>query len=291
VEPPYFLRARNLDIQNLLVFVARTKGRSVVVGPEVESTLSLDLERDSILEIEGEVVRASGASSLVTGNTVLVGGAARVASAKRHPLQVLLAGGGEHKGRRVTLYFTRYRLTNLLRLLADVSKRQFEVAEGLEDWVSIAANEVRWTEILDVLAVTSDLVRQEVNGTIRVSRRGDNSPRFSPLGRDLVDEPYDPRTPHEVGEGRCAPPLGDSEPSQVKLVAVMAGPTGPEALMRLPNYGKPYVVRRNSCIGPAGGLVSSIERDRVVVFERRLRADGTGAAAERVLELDGEQRF
>jgi len=290
---PYSLRTRGADAQSLIGFVSRLKGRTVVVGAEVEGTLDLDLERDSLLQLADEVVRASGAGSLVFGNTVLVGGPARLASASGHPLRPLLMDG-EYNGRRVTLYFTRYRLTNLLRLLAGVSNRSFEVAEGVEEWVSISASEVPWTRILDALLVAGDLSSRDADGMIRVSRRGDGSPRFSPLGRDLVDVSYDPRAPPKERDGRCAPPLGDSDLSQLRLLAVMTGPAKPErfvrlpeALVRLPN-GKPFDVGGNTCIGSAGGRVFRVERDRIVVRESQLRADGTRDVVERVLALDGE---
>jgi hypothetical protein len=282
----YLLRARGADVHGLLGFAARSPGRAIVVGPEVTGTLSLDLERDSLPELEEEVARASGAGSLVMGRSILVGGPARLAAARRHPQLPALARG-DYKGRRVIMQFTRIRLSNLLGLLADVSQRPFELADGVEERVSIGARELRWTELLDVLAVAGDLTRQEADGAIRIARRGDAAPRFTRTGREIArDEPPEPSTSGKPRKNRCGSPVGEVEVARMRLVAILIGIPTPEALVRLPS-GKEYVVRKGSCLGLEGGTVTSVERDRLVVLDDPGSPARTHRDGEQVLNLDG----
>ncbi len=260
------------------------RGQGTIIGPEVGGMLSLDVERHSVSEIEREVVRASGVGSLVMGNTVVVGGPPRLAAATNHPLRPLLAAR-EYKGRRMTLTFTGARITNVLRALARASERQFEVTEGIEGRISIGVCEAPWDEILDALAVSNDLTVQVVNGTVRVSRRGDGSPHFLPLSPKFIDDSGAPQTERE---GRCAASLDKYEPSQLHLDAVMTGPPPlPVAFVRYPN-GAHTTLRKNYCTGSAGGVVSRIERNRLVFMDRQLGTSGTEVTVERILVLDGE---
>lgn len=282
----YSLRARRVAVPDLIMFVSgNARGRSMVIGPEVGGVLSLDVDRRSVLEIEGEVVRASGAGSLAMGNTVLIGGPARLAAATSHPSRPLLAGRA-YKGRRVTLTFTRAPITNTLRVLALASECAFEMTEDIEGRISIGAYEAPWDEILDALAVSSELTTQNVNGIIRVSRRGDSSPHFFPLGRKFVDDPGVLRTERE--QGRCAANLDRYDPSQLHLDAVMSGPPPlPVAFVRYPS-GTHAILRKGSCTGSWGGVVSRVEHDRIAYTEHQLGADGTEALVERALMLEGD---
>lgn len=260
------------------------KGRCTIVGPEVGGVLSLDVERYSVSEIEDAVVRASEAGSLVSGNSVVVGGTARIAAATTHPLRPLLAGR-EYRGRRFTVAFTRVRVTNVLRTLALVAGQPFEVTEGVEDRISVGAWEARWDEVLDLLALANNLTAENVNGIIRVWRRGESSPRFVALDSKFVD---DAGMPQAEPVRRCAASLDEHESSRLHLDAVITGPPPmPVAFVRYPN-GSHAMLRKGQCTGSAGGSVSRIERSRLVITGHSPAADGAEAVAERVLTLDGE---
>jgi type IV pilus assembly protein PilP len=83
---------------------------------------------------------------------------------------------------------------------------------------------------------------------------------------------------------RCATPLGRFEIEQLRLVAVVTGLEDPVAMVEAPN-GVGYSLRRGSCIGKNGGVVSAVRSDGVVVGEWVIRADGSRDATQTVLRL------
>ncbi len=86
---------------------------------------------------------------------------------------------------------------------------------------------------------------------------------------------------------RCATPLGRFEIDQLKLVAVVTGLEDPVAMVEAPNKVG-YAIRRGSCIGKNGGVVSAVRSGEVVVAEWAVRADGTRDRSQTVLRLPRE---
>ena len=86
---------------------------------------------------------------------------------------------------------------------------------------------------------------------------------------------------------RCATPLGRFDLDQLKVVAVVTGLEDPVAMVEGPN-GIGYTVRRGTCIGRNGGVVSSVRSGDVVVGEWLVRADGTRERTQVLLSLPKE---
>jgi Tfp pilus assembly protein PilP len=279
------LRARGADAHGLIRLLARLDRKNTVIGPGVTGAVRLDVTKDSLHGLEGEVVRASGADFVILGgNFVLVDVPVRIEAAKVHPVRRLL-DGDEYEARRVSLDFVQIRLVRLLHILEDVTKRPFEVAEGVDARVTVIAKNVPWNKLLDVLVVAGDLSRTPVERSIRVARRADRTPRFSPV-QDLDDVAAGGAT-ETSPSNRCRTRLGGSKLIELKLVAVVTGIEDPVSLVRLPD-GSEHEVRRGTCVGAGGGVAMRVERDRVVVQEIEVRDDGSGEPVERVLALDAE---
>jgi hypothetical protein len=283
----YSLRARGAQATGLIRLLADLERQKTVIGPSVNGTLRLEVKGDSISILEDQVVRASGASSLVLGHFVLIDAPDRIEAAKVHPVRRLLERGG-YEARRVTVDFTQIDLVRVFRMLAEVTKRPFEVGDGVDTQVTVIARDVPWNELLDALVVAGDLTRVPVDRSIRISRRGDRTPRFSPVPGLNDGVPADATAAQPRRPSRCQTPLGRFELSELKLVAVVTGLEDPAALVRMPD-GSEYAVRRGNCIGNAGGVARRIDRDRVAVEEFEVEhADGNQGPVESVLELDGE---
>lgn len=85
-------------------------------------------------------------------------------------------------------------------------------------------------------------------------------------------------------ENRCNTPLGRYEIDQMKLVAIITGLEDPVAMVEIPT-GVGYTLRRNSCVGKNGGVVTAIRGDEVLITEWIVRADGTRDSTQSVLRL------
>jgi type IV pilus assembly protein PilP len=83
---------------------------------------------------------------------------------------------------------------------------------------------------------------------------------------------------------RCSTPLGRFDVEQLHLVAVITGLEDPVAMVEAPN-GVGYSVRRGSCIGKNGGVISAVRNGELVVSEWAIRADGTRDKSQTVLKL------
>jgi len=274
---PVTLRARSVESDTLIAWVSdeyAAQRRSLVVGPEASRPVTLDVE-GSIPDVQDAIVRASGAGTLALGRATLVGGPGRLRAARASAEAERLASGG-YRGRRVTAVFHRIRLLKLLGLLADVSKRRIEVAEGVEQRITVAVANMPWDEVVDALAAACGLtVRQEGVAT-RLARRDDVTPRFSPIALDLSDEPRPtPRAFAIAAPGHCNSPLTEVELGELKVTAVLAGVRQPGALVRLP-AGDQFLLRWRSCVGVGRGEVVRIATEGIVVAE---------AGVERTLPL------
>lgn len=83
---------------------------------------------------------------------------------------------------------------------------------------------------------------------------------------------------------RCSGPLGQFELDQLRLVAVVVGLADPFAMVEAPN-GVGYTLKKGTCVGKNGGVVSTIRSGEVVVTEFATRADGSREKTDTVLRL------
>ena len=86
---------------------------------------------------------------------------------------------------------------------------------------------------------------------------------------------------------RCTTPLGRFDLEQLRVVAVVTGLDDPVAMVEAPD-GVGYSLRRGSCVGKNGGVVSAVRSGEVVVSEWAIRADGTRDRTQTVLQLPKE---
>lgn len=86
---------------------------------------------------------------------------------------------------------------------------------------------------------------------------------------------------------RCTTPLGRFDLEQLRVVAVITGLDDPVAMVEAPD-GVGYSLRRGSCLGKNGGVVSAVRSGEVVVSEWAIRADGTRDKTQTVLQLPKE---
>jgi type IV pilus assembly protein PilQ len=84
------------------------------------------------------------------------------------------AAGGpkapKYTGRRLTLDFHDIEIRNLLRLIADVSKKNFLVADDVGGKVTVTLRNVPWDQALDLILKTKGLDKEELGNIIRVAK-------------------------------------------------------------------------------------------------------------------------
>ena len=76
----------------------------------------------------------------------------------------------EYTGRRITLDFHDIEIRNLLRLIADVSKKNIVVADGVNGKVTVSLRNVPWDQALDLVLKTKGLDKEEMGNVIRVAK-------------------------------------------------------------------------------------------------------------------------
>jgi type IV pilus assembly protein PilQ len=75
----------------------------------------------------------------------------------------------EYTGRRITLDFHDIEIRNLLRLIADVSKKNLVVADGVTGKVTVSLRNVPWDQALDIILKAKGLDKEEMGNVIRVA--------------------------------------------------------------------------------------------------------------------------
>jgi type IV pilus assembly protein PilQ len=75
-----------------------------------------------------------------------------------------------YSGRRITLEFHDIEIRNLLRLIADVSKRNIVVADDVTGRVTVSLRNVPWDQALDLVLKTKGLDKEELGNVIRVAK-------------------------------------------------------------------------------------------------------------------------
>ncbi len=76
----------------------------------------------------------------------------------------------EYTGRRITLEFHDIEVRNLLRLIADVSKKNIVVADDVQGRVTVSLRNVPWDQALDLVLKTKGLDKEELGSVIRVAK-------------------------------------------------------------------------------------------------------------------------
>ncbi len=75
-----------------------------------------------------------------------------------------------YTGRRITLDFHDIDIRNLLRLIADVSKKNIVVADDVTGKVTVALRNVPWDQALDLVLKTKGLGKEEMGNVIRIAK-------------------------------------------------------------------------------------------------------------------------
>jgi type IV pilus assembly protein PilQ len=76
----------------------------------------------------------------------------------------------EYTGRRITLDFHDIEIRNLLRLIADVSKKNLIVADDVNGKVTVSLRNVPWDQALDLVLKTKGLDKEEMGNVIRIAK-------------------------------------------------------------------------------------------------------------------------
>ncbi len=78
-----------------------------------------------------------------------------------------------YSGRRITLEFHDIEVRNLLRLIADVSKKNIVVADDVTGKVTVSLRNVPWDQALDLVLRSKGLGKEEMGNVIRIARYED----------------------------------------------------------------------------------------------------------------------
>ncbi|HYG68573.1 MAG TPA: type IV pilus secretin PilQ, partial [Anaeromyxobacteraceae bacterium] len=78
-----------------------------------------------------------------------------------------------YTGRRITLDFHDIEIRNLLRLIADVSKKNMVVADDVSGKVTVSLRNVPWDQALDLVLKSRGLGKEEMGNVIRIARLED----------------------------------------------------------------------------------------------------------------------
>ncbi len=79
-------------------------------------------------------------------------------------------GQKQYAGQRITLEFHDIDVRNLLRLLADVSKKNIVIADDVTGKITVSLRNVPWDQALDIVLQSKGLGKVEVGNVIRVAR-------------------------------------------------------------------------------------------------------------------------
>ncbi len=75
-----------------------------------------------------------------------------------------------YTGRRITLDFHDIEIRNLLRLIADVSKKNIVVADDVTGKVTVALRNVPWDQALELVLKSKGLGKEEMGNVIRIAK-------------------------------------------------------------------------------------------------------------------------
>jgi type IV pilus assembly protein PilQ len=142
--------------------VATLRGEATEQMTETAKGLVWTVVTNEVERHAAEEAPSVGAS--LAAQTAGFGGAA--------PDYALLGAPGQkqYTGQRITLDFHDIDVRNLLRLLADVSKKNMVVADDVQGKITVALRNVPWDQALDIVLQSKGLGKQEVGNVIRVAK-------------------------------------------------------------------------------------------------------------------------
>ena len=85
-----------------------------------------------------------------------------------------------YTGRRITLDFHDIEIRNLLRLIADVSKKNIVVADDVSGKVTVSLRNVPWDQALDLVLKSKGLGKEEMGNVIRIAK-------FEQIAKEAAD--------------------------------------------------------------------------------------------------------
>jgi len=75
-----------------------------------------------------------------------------------------------YTGRRITLDFHDIEIRNLLRLIADVSKKNIVVADDVQGKVTVSLRNVPWDQALELILKSKGLGKEEMGNVVRIAK-------------------------------------------------------------------------------------------------------------------------
>ncbi len=153
-------------------------------APSTSAELVIDGQRVEVEEQTAVAPRASGFAAEAPGYAAA--GAARKA---------------KYTGRRVSFEFKEIDIHNLLRIIAEVSKRNVVVADDVRGKVTIRLRNVPWDQALDIILKSKGLGKEDTGNILRIASL-----------KDLEEE-------RKIAEAMRKAAL-NSEPLKVRLVPV-----------------------------------------------------------------------
>jgi type IV pilus assembly protein PilQ len=131
---------------------------------------------DSLVETGSGLSWTIAAAGAASAAEDAAGGSERRALVQADPEPGAEPGGGAaprrggYTGRRITLDFHDIDIRNLLRLIADVSKRNIVVADDVTGKVTVSLRNVPWDQALDLVLRSKGLDKEEMGNVIRVAK-------------------------------------------------------------------------------------------------------------------------
>ena len=121
----------------------------------------------TVISGQGERHAAEEAPEVPAAVTAQAGGFGGAA-----PDYALLGAPGQkqYTGQRITLEFHDIDVRNLLRLLADVSKKNMVVADDVTGKITVSLRNVPWDQALDIVLQAKGLGKQEMGNVIRIAK-------------------------------------------------------------------------------------------------------------------------
>jgi type IV pilus assembly protein PilQ len=105
-----------------------------------------------------------------TGVTEVRGGTRAAGFSASAPAAALnTATGARYQGRRVSFEFKDIDIHNLLRVIAEVSKRNIVVSDEVKGRITIRLRNVPWDQALDLILKTKGLGKEETGNIIRIA--------------------------------------------------------------------------------------------------------------------------
>jgi type IV pilus assembly protein PilQ len=166
------------DAQPAEVRVVVRRAKGLVPDVHREGTmLFLDFKRSSDVAAGLPMLSGDGAVAALAAETPAAGGEAGPAAlgdlSGGQAIEMLQEGGMLHQkrytGRRISLDFKEVEISDVLRLIADVSELNIIAGDEVKGEVTIRLVDVPWDQALDVILLTKGLGFVRVNNVLRIA--------------------------------------------------------------------------------------------------------------------------